>query len=101
MNPLSSGSGVECPFGFGGGSSDKWEKIAARRSEAVDPRNMMPKFSQEKAPDQRVDLSVEREKSSTRGGLQGRVDGLGSIPKTGSEGTWVYPSPQQFYHALR
>ncbi|KAF4723975.1 hypothetical protein FOZ62_012714, partial [Perkinsus olseni] len=88
VNPLSSGSGLECPFGFGGSSAEKWEQVAARQSsEAVNPRNMMPTFSQERAPDQKVDLSVEREKST--------------IPKTGEDATWVYPSPQQFYHALR
>merc|ERR1711879_823178 len=47
---------------------------------------MMPTNLEEKPADQNFDLSKHREKSS--------------IPKTGSEATWVYPSPQQFYNAL-
>ncbi|KAF4665154.1 hypothetical protein FOL47_004729 [Perkinsus chesapeaki] len=87
VNPLSSGTGVECPFGYGGSSAAKWDKVASRQKEEVDPRNMMPKMSQERAADQTVDLSVHREEST--------------IPKTGADENWVYPSPQQFYHALR
>ena len=48
---------------------------------------MMPTNLEQMRPGQEaLNLSKEREKSS--------------IPKTGSENTWVYPSPQQFYNAL-
>ena len=46
----------------------------------------MPDLPQTAAPEQALNLSTVRETSS--------------IPKTGSESKWVYPSPQQFYHAL-
>jgi cytochrome c heme-lyase len=52
----------------------------------MDPRNMMPVLPQTPAEQQNVDLSKQRATSS--------------IPKTGEECNWVYPSPQQFYHAL-
>ena len=52
----------------------------------VDPRNMMPKLPQTPAGAQQTVLSTERENSS--------------IPKTGSDSNWEYPSPQQFFHAL-
>jgi len=49
----------------------------------------MPDFPQAAAPAQPIALSKEREDST--------------IPKTGGkEGeVWAYPSPQQFYHAMR
>merc|ERR550514_1761037 len=49
---------------------------------------MMPDFPQAQATGQKIALSKERESST--------------IPKTGGkEGeVWVYPSPQQFYHAM-
>lgn len=46
----------------------------------------MPVLPQTPAAAQTVDLSKERETSS--------------IPKADEQGNWVYPSPQQFYHAL-
>lgn len=54
--------------------------------ETLNPRNMMPEMPQSPAADQSIDLSKARETSS--------------IPKTGESENWVYPSPQQFYHAL-
>jgi cytochrome c heme-lyase len=53
----------------------------------LDPRNQMPQFSQEPASDQTVNLSTERT--------------ISSIPQGNSTEKWEYPSPQQFYHALR
>ena len=47
---------------------------------------MMPVFPQTPAQSQAMDLPKEREVSS--------------IPKTDASGNWVYPSPQQFYHAM-
>lgn len=46
----------------------------------------MPEMSQTAAADQKMELSKTRETSG--------------IPKTGESSNWVYPSPQQFYHAL-
>mmetsp|Transcript_3292 Transcript_3292/g.5425 ORF Transcript_3292/g.5425 Transcript_3292/m.5425 type:complete len:240 (+) Transcript_3292:48-767(+) len=67
-----------CPFS--GGSS------ASTSREAVDPRNMMPSLPQSPAAGQDVTLSKDRATST--------------IPKTGTDENWQYPSPQQFYHAL-
>lgn len=59
--------------------------------EQVDPRNQMPAGNQEPWPGQRQRLSTERVQSA--------------IPKGKGEGedgeTWTYPSPQQFYNALK
>lgn len=50
--------------------------------------NMMPsQISQEKQSDQQVDLPTERV--------------ISSIPKADGSSKWEYPSPQQFYNALR
>merc|ERR1719249_339077 len=56
-------------------------------SVALDPRNMMPLDpKQTPAPNQPFPLPIERQKSS--------------IPKAGTEETWVYPSQQMFFNAL-
>ncbi|KAL4994805.1 cytochrome c/c1 heme lyase-domain-containing protein [Aspergillus recurvatus] len=53
----------------------------------LNPLNyMFASLSQERAPNQTVDLGVEREVSS--------------IPRGDSEGNWEYPSPQQMYNAM-
>jgi len=53
----------------------------------IDPRNRMPVHGNElPSPGQTQRLSVERAQST--------------IPKSGSDGTWTYPSPQQFFNAL-
>ena len=50
-----------------------------------DPRNNMPvEPNQQPYPGQRKPISTERVVSS--------------IPKGGTEATWVYPSPQMFYN---
>ncbi|CEM02166.1 unnamed protein product [Vitrella brassicaformis CCMP3155] len=55
--------------------------------EQIDPRNMMPVIpNKPTSADSDVLLSTSREHST--------------IPKTGSDEVWVYPSPQQFYNAL-
>ncbi|CAD7970458.1 unnamed protein product [Amoebophrya sp. A25] len=55
----------------------------------INPRNMMPTMRNEALPSDLVQFDKNREVSS--------------IPKTGEDQgtTWVYPSPQQFYNALR
>lgn len=55
-------------------------------SQEIDPTNMMPPANQEPAPGQQVPLSKERVVSN--------------IPKGGTEGTWLYPSPQMFWNSL-
>jgi len=68
-----------CPFKASSSSS-------TTSGEALDPRNMMPRISQNTAPGQRSDLSKFREVST--------------IPMADEDGNWVYPSSQQFYNAL-
>ncbi|KAI9003734.1 cytochrome c/c1 heme-lyase [Gaertneriomyces semiglobifer] len=48
---------------------------------------MMPNLSQAPAQGQRAHLSTERSQSS--------------IPRSDAQETWEYPSPQQFYNALK
>lgn len=56
--------------------------------DVLDPRNNMPlEANQQPCPGQRRLLSTERVSST--------------IPKGGTDGTWVYPSPQMFFNALR
>ncbi|THV05568.1 cytochrome c and c1 heme-lyase [Dendrothele bispora CBS 962.96] len=52
---------------------------------AINSLNQMPSLTQSRAPDQTMDLPLERTTSS--------------IPRDGSA-KWEYPSPQQFYNAL-
>jgi cytochrome c heme-lyase len=53
----------------------------------LNPLNyMFSSISQERAPNQNVDLPIERE--------------ISSIPRGDSEGNWEYPSPQQMYNAM-
>lgn len=47
---------------------------------------MFSDISQERAPNQTVDLPVERE--------------ISSIPRGDGQGNWEYPSPQQMYNAM-
>lgn len=72
-----------CPFS---GSSTASAFGRPKQKEVLNPRNMMPEMPQAPAPDQTIPLSKDREVST--------------IPKSGSDENWVYPSPQQFYHAL-
>ena len=54
----------------------------------LDPRNNMPvAANQAPFPGQKALLSTDRVDSN--------------IPKGGTDGTWVYPSPQMFYNALK
>ena len=63
-----------------------WLNKQGAKNPIVNPRNMMPDIPQTASEGQTVELSRVRETSS--------------IPKTGSEMKWEYPSPQQFYNAL-
>lgn len=56
-------------------------------SQKIDPKNNMPSnANQEPSVGQKAHLSTHRVQSS--------------IPKGGTESTWVYPSPQMFWNAL-
>lgn len=52
----------------------------------IDPLNMMPPPNQRPSPDQPFELPIERQKST--------------IPKAGTDQTWVYPSQQMFWNAM-
>ena len=70
----------ECPMGFGNGA----QPVPA--SEQIDPRNMMPPPNQTPSTDQPFQLNTVRQSSS--------------IPKDGTDGTWLYPSEQMFWNAM-
>lgn len=56
-------------------------------NQPIDPRNNMPTTaSQGMAPGQRKPIPTARQPST--------------IPKSGTNGTWTYPSPQMFYNSL-
>ena len=55
-------------------------------SQVIDPANQMPPPNQAMAPGQTEPLPVERVQST--------------IPKGGTDSTWLYPSPQMFYNSL-
>jgi cytochrome c heme-lyase len=67
---------------------DQPEAAASARYElpgALDPRNQMPaEPNQQPCPGQRKLLPTDRIPSA--------------IPKGGTDGTWLYPSPQMFYN---
>ncbi|RUP45506.1 cytochrome c heme lyase [Jimgerdemannia flammicorona] len=56
-------------------------------TDALNQLNMMPDLSQAPALGQQIDLPTERV--------------ISSIPKSDGASRWEYPSPQQFYNALR
>ena len=61
--------------------------VQAAQGGDLDPKNMMPPANQLPAPDQPFPLPTNRQKSS--------------IPRSGTEDNWHYPSQQMFYNALR
>ena len=77
-----------CPVSHGGGKRYKNKDVYNVYNQKIDPTNQMPsRANQQKSPNQSVDLSQERVKSS--------------IPKGGTDAdTWQYPSPQMFWNAL-
>ncbi|XP_028822435.1 holocytochrome c-type synthase [Denticeps clupeoides] len=67
---------VECPM-----------KAAAREGQSdIDPSNMMPPPNQIPARDQPFPLNLSREEST--------------IPRSGTDKNWVYPSEQMFWNAM-
>jgi cytochrome c heme-lyase len=58
------------------------------KEDELNKLNMMPNLAQTRQEDQTIDLPTERV--------------ISSIPKAkGDDSKWEYPSPQQFYNALR
>jgi len=97
------GNQSECPLGYGSTPApQKSECPLGYQSECpsevgkpnqvtlpetdIDPRNMMPPPNQVPSPDQPFKLSTKRQSSS--------------IPKDGTDGTWLYPSEQMFWNAM-
>lgn len=82
----------DCPvLNRGGAGENRTSSISIQYNvynQPIDPRNNMPaSANQAPFPGQKVLLSTERIQSN--------------IPKGGTESTWVYPSPQMFYNALK
>ena len=70
------------------GAASSEPEIVNEYGEKVNPLNQMPAGNQEPWPGQKAALSTERVMSD--------------IPKSDGTGeTWTYPSPQQFYNALK
>lgn len=69
--------------------TEKKSSLAAElHAEPINPRNMMPDISNEPHQDgDDLTLSTKRR--------------LSTIPKTGEDATWVYPSPLQFHRAMK
>ncbi len=77
----------DCPVLRGKGASNGPVQYNVY-NQRIDPRNNMPlAANQAPFPGQKALLSTERIQSN--------------IPKGGTESTWVYPSPQMFYNALK
>jgi len=80
-NQMTVSAQSECPIQEASPGPSSNEKVV------LDPRNMMPLDpKQTPAPNQPFPLPIDRQKST--------------IPKAGSEETWVYPSQQMFFNAL-
>lgn len=76
-----SAGSAECPVTY------KNPNVYNVYNQKIDPTNQMPaQANQAPAPGQETPLPVEREQST--------------IPKGGTESTWLYPSPQMFWNAL-
>ena len=77
----------ECPLGYGQPECPSGPTgSAVPSSEQIDPRNMMPPPNQKPSVDQPFQLNTNRQSSS--------------IPKDGTDGTWLYPSEQMFWNAM-
>ena len=87
--PVSAGEGGGGPGGGHGGPPQQAQVLVPVPSdkEDIDQRNMMPPANQQPSPDQPFPLPTEREKSS--------------IPNPHTGDTWVYPSQQMFWNAMK
>lgn len=77
----------ECPIQEGGGATGPVLVPVPSDSSDIDPKNMMPPANQMPSPDQPFPLPIERQKSS--------------IPNPATGQTWVYPSQQMFWNAMK
>eukprot|EP01023_Acetabularia_acetabulum_P008904 TRINITY_DN13919_c0_g1_i1.p2 TRINITY_DN13919_c0_g1~~TRINITY_DN13919_c0_g1_i1.p2 ORF type:complete len:248 (+),score=23.15 TRINITY_DN13919_c0_g1_i1:827-1570(+) len=86
MGSLFSSESNSCPIGEYNVYN---ERVQCQKGlQQMNPDNNMPlEPAQQPFPGQKQPLSVQREQSS--------------IPKGGAESTWLYPSPQMFYNALK
>eukprot|EP00741_Cyanophora_paradoxa_P010397 tig00020531_g10055.t1 len=83
-----------CPVGFGAPREDacpapqRWKnpKQFNVYAQEIDPRNQMPPPNLQPTPGQRIPLPTTRVQST--------------IPKGGTDSTWLYPSEQQFWNSL-
>jgi cytochrome c heme-lyase len=67
--------------------------------EVINPRNMMPTLSQDPHPTQTVQLPTQRSISTIPKSASTDMDPEAYGDK--EDKFWVYPSPQQFYNALK
>ncbi|AOW02779.1 YALI0C12918p [Yarrowia lipolytica CLIB122] len=82
---------TKCPVDHSQRSSwFSWAKPSGpdANNNKLNPLNMMPDLSSQRAPGQSVDLPLERTMSTIPKG------------KESSAGVWEYPSPQQMYNAM-
>ncbi|GLD93692.1 hypothetical protein PINS_up002297 [Pythium insidiosum] len=83
--PAASGGGCPVQHDKKDGGEQEIYNVYGQR---IDPTNMMPyNPNQEPNDEQRYPLTQERVQST--------------IPKGGTEGTWLYPSEQMFFNALK
>jgi cytochrome c heme-lyase len=75
----------ECPSG-GVATGPVLVPVPSDKSD-IDPTNMMPPANQMPSPDQPFPLPIDRQKSS--------------IPNPATGQTWVYPSQQMFWNAMK
>lgn len=92
--------------------TQKQDKSSAKPwSSVLNPLNMMPSFSQDKASEQQAELSIERVVSSIPRARSSPAPGASPYDSasacpvkqdgsTDQTDKWEYPSPQQFYNAL-
>lgn len=64
--------------------------------EKLNPNNMMPELPNESSQGQNTELSKERTRSSIP-----KSEGADGPGANSSDPNWYYPSPQQFYNALK
>ena len=76
----------DCPVQAGEGGPQVLVEVPADAKD-INPTNMMPPANQQPSPDQPFPLSTEREKSS--------------IPNPNTGDSWVYPSQQMFWNAMK
>mmetsp|Transcript_11223 Transcript_11223/g.20742 ORF Transcript_11223/g.20742 Transcript_11223/m.20742 type:complete len:270 (+) Transcript_11223:65-874(+) len=104
--PVKHGDGgeapAECPMGKGEGASKVFLQQAGAQAETeeddIDPRNNMPRVAEQKPwPGQSMPLSTTRQESV----IPRSENKPEHQSNTASTSSWVYPSEQQFYNAMK